>query len=132
MTFISLYSPLFSPAVKMSHLSRQEKKKNGYFFSNPKQTFKILPNAVLSTEVHSLQVGPRAQVVCLGLAGKPRSRAPGFCSACPCVTWGHSLSCSGLQRPVSGTGVGWGGGEGLCITLPTSLGGWEGSRELRA
>lgn len=53
--------------------------------------------------------------MCLGLAKKPRSRALGFGSACSCVSLGLSLNFSGLQCPLSGTGV------GMRVFIPPSL-----------
>lgn len=44
-----------------------------YFFSNPKQTFKVLPNAVFSMEVPSPRVGTESP----GGVSRPGGRGPG-------------------------------------------------------
>lgn len=60
-----------------------------YSFSIPKQTFKVLPNSVLSMEVTSLHVGTEHPG---GMSG-PGGRGP--------EPWGHSLNFFGLPRPLS-------------------------------
>lgn len=57
-----------------------------------------------SVVVHSRTRGQAHGVS--GPGGKPRSRAPEFCSPSYCVILGRSLNVSGLQWSLSGTGMG--------------------------
>lgn len=71
------YFPLFPPfssVVKISNLGHQGKK--WLLFSNPKQIFKILPNAVFSTEVRSPQVVTESPGGVSGPGGKAEVQSP--------------------------------------------------------